>query len=72
MKQIGGLMVLLGGGSFILNMLDRQFTLLMWVDNWGPTAGIAIRIGLIVVGAGLWLTAHRAEGRQAEAEAPQE
>ncbi len=61
MKQIGGLMALLGAGSFILNMLGREFSLLMWIDNWGPTAGMAIRIGLIVVGAGLWFYANSQE-----------
>ena len=47
-------MVLFGAGSFILNMLGREFTLLMWIDNWGPTMGLVIRIGLVVVGGALW------------------
>ncbi len=67
MKQIGGLMVLLGAGSFILNMLGREFVLIMWIDNWGPTVGMAIRIGLVIVGAVLWVM-----GNKAESDAPQE
>mgnify|MGYP000374458463 FL=1 len=59
MKQIGGLMALLGAGSFVINMLGREFTLLMWIDNWGTTVGTAIRIGLIVVGVGLWVYASK-------------
>lgn len=66
MKQIGGLMVLFGAGSFVLNMLDREFSLLMWIDNWGPTVGMAIRIGLVVVGASLWVMASKNESAPAE------
>jgi hypothetical protein len=54
MKQIGGLMVLFGAGSFILNMLGREFSLLMWIDNWGTTTGTVIRIALVIAGAALW------------------
>jgi len=61
MKQIGGLMALLGAGSFVLNMMGREFSLLMWIDAWGPTAGTAIRIGLVVVGAGLWFLGNKQE-----------
>jgi hypothetical protein len=62
MQGIGGFMVLLGAGSFVLHYMNMEFTLLSWVDKWGPTTGIAIRIGLIVVGAILWFL-----GRQQEA-----
>lgn len=54
MKSIGAVLVLLGAGSFVLNMLDRQFVVLSWIDNWGSQVGTAIRIGLIVIGAVLW------------------
>jgi hypothetical protein len=62
MQGIGGFMVLLGAGSFVLHFMDMEFRLLSWVDNWGPAAGTAIRIGFIVVGAILWFL-----GRQQEA-----
>jgi len=61
MKSIGSLLVILGLGSFVLNMLGMEFKLLGWIDNWGPTAGIAIRIGLVVVGAGLWFVGRKRE-----------
>jgi len=61
MKSIGGLLVLLGAASFVLNMMEREFTLIMWIDNWGPTVGSAIRIGMIVVGAGLWFLGNKKE-----------
>lgn len=54
MKSIGGYLFLFGIGSIILDFLNMQFKLLMWIDNWGPTAGWSIRIGLAVVGAALW------------------
>ena len=66
MKAIGGLMFLLGLGSFVLHYMNMEFKLLMWVDNWGPTVGAAIRVGLIVVGGALWLVGNR----RAKAAAP--
>lgn len=61
MKGIGGLMVLMGAGSFVLNMMGRELVLIMWIDNWGPTVGLAIRIALIAVGAILWFMGHKQE-----------
>jgi hypothetical protein len=55
MKSIGGYLFFFGLGSIILNFLDMQFRLLMWIDNWGSAVGWSIRIGLLVVGAVLWL-----------------
>jgi prolipoprotein diacylglyceryltransferase len=64
MKSFGSLLVILGLGSFVLNMLDMEFKLLAWIDNWGPTTGIAIRGGLIVVGLALWLMGRKREAAQ--------
>jgi hypothetical protein len=66
MQGIGGFLVLLGAGSFVLHFMDREFRLLSWVDNWGVTAGNAIRIGLIILGAVLWFVGQK----QAKAEVP--
>ena len=66
MQGFGGLLVLLGAGSFVLHFMDMEFRLVSWVDNWGVGAGNGIRIAMIVVGAILWWL-----GRQsAEKEAP--
>lgn len=65
MKNIGGALAFFGVGSFVLNMLDREFTLLSWIDNWGPEAGMAIRIGMVVVGAGLWFVGNKQESAAA-------
>jgi len=42
--------IIMGLGSFLLNMFGVEFALLMWVDNWGPTAGTAIRLGFTAIG----------------------
>jgi hypothetical protein len=55
MQGIGGFLVLMGAGSFVLHYINMEFTLLSWVDNWGVGIGNGIRIAMIVVGAILWL-----------------
>jgi hypothetical protein len=64
MQGIGGFLVLMGAGSFVLHYLNMEFMLLGWVDNWGTGMGNGIRIAMIVVGGVLWLL-----GRQAAAKA---
>jgi len=64
MKNIGGLMVLFGAGSLVLGMIGFEFSLMMWVDNWGTTVGYVIRGALIVVGGALWLMGNSAESGQ--------
>lgn len=54
MQGIGGLLVLLGAGSFLLPYLGLQFILVSWIDNWGIGVGNGIRIAMIVVGVILW------------------
>ena len=50
MKSIGWLLVFLGAGSFVLNLIGYEFKLLMWIDNWGVEAGWAIRGAMVVAG----------------------
>jgi len=66
MKSIGGLLVLLGAGSFVLHFMDMEFRLLSWVDTWGAGAGNGIRIGMIVVGAIVWYLGSRSAQDSAE------
>jgi hypothetical protein len=61
MKSIGGLMLLLGLGSFVLHFMNMEFKLLSWVDNWGADVGVGIRIALIVVGGILWFLGNKRE-----------
>lgn len=55
MTGLGQFLLFFGAGSVVLNLLEREFVILMWIDRWGPQVGWAIRIGMIVVGAGLWI-----------------
>ncbi|GAB3346006.1 hypothetical protein [Lysobacter tyrosinilyticus] len=64
MKSWGKWFVIFGAGSFVLNMLGMEFVVLSWIDSWGPTVGIAIRVGLIVAGAAMWLIGHKKEAAQ--------
>lgn len=57
MKSFGSLFLFFGIGSSVLNLIDYNLSLLMWIDNWGDTVGWAIRGGMIVVGAGLYFLA---------------
>lgn len=54
MRQFGGTLILFGVGSIILNLINMEFILLMWVDMWGPTVGWIIRIAMIVLGGVLF------------------
>jgi len=59
MRGLGGLLVLLGAGSFVLKYLGREFSVLTWIDQWGPTTGNAIRGGCIVLGLILWFAGRK-------------
>ena len=61
MQGIGGFLVLMGAGSFVLHYMNMEFTLVSWVDNWGVGIGNGIRIAMIVVGAILWLLGRKSE-----------
>jgi len=65
MQGIGGFLVLMGAGSFVLHFMEMEFRLLGWVDNWGVGVGNGIRIAMIVVGGILWFL-----GRNDAKEAP--
>ncbi len=43
--------IIIGLGSFLLNMIGVEFAILMWVDHWGATVGSLIRIGFAALGA---------------------
>lgn len=62
MKSLGSLLLLLGIGSIVLNLVGYEFKLLMWIDNWGETVGWAIRGAMIVVGGAIYFLAPGAKG----------
>ena len=61
MKKWGGNLFFFGAGSIVLHFLNMEFIILAWIDLWGPDIGWAIRIGMTVVGAALWLIGRRQE-----------
>lgn len=61
MKSLGGFLVLMGVGSFVLNAMGRELTLLMWIDTWGAGVGTAIRVGLIALGIALFVIGKKKE-----------
>jgi hypothetical protein len=64
MQGFGGLLVMLGAGSFVLRFINMDFILVSWVDNWGPAVGNGIRVGMIVVGAILWFLGRQSAAKQ--------
>ena len=62
MRTIGTYLALAGIISIVLLLLDRNLTILMWIDNWGSTAGWGIRIGMVVVGGILFAMGKGDEG----------
>lgn len=61
MKTIGMWLAIFGAGSFALNMMGREFTILAWIDSWGTDVGMGIRIAMIVVGAILFFMGAKQE-----------
>ena len=54
MRSIGLLLIVLVIGSFILRLLEMEFRLLRWVDEWGTGTGNIIRIYAAAIGALLY------------------
>lgn len=59
-------MVLFGAGSIVLGFIGMEFSLLMWVGNWGSAVGWLIRGALIFVGVALLLMGDSAEDETAQ------
>ena len=55
MRKLGSYMVFFGLFAIVLNFIDRVPTILMWIYEWGEGVAWAIKIGLVVVGAALYL-----------------
>ena len=64
MKTAGIYLLIAGIGSIILNLIGYNFSLLMWIDNWGETVGWAIRGGAAVVGTILVLIGMKMESEE--------
>lgn len=68
MQNIGFYLVIFGAGSILLNLFGYEFSILMWIDNWGETVGWAIRGSAIVIGAILWMLGRNQESGEPVAE----
>lgn len=50
MRGWGVVLIVLAVASYFLPRIGIQFFVLMWIDSWGPTNGLLIRAGLVVLG----------------------
>ena len=50
MRSLGFILLILGVGSCIVHFMEREMTLLAWIDTWGEEVAWAIRAGFIVLG----------------------
>ena len=48
-------MIFFGLFAIVLNFIDRVPTILIWIYSWGEGVAWTIKIGLIVIGAALYL-----------------
>jgi hypothetical protein len=63
--RIGGLLVVLGFGSLVLNQMDYEFTLLSWATDYQPGIGVVIGIvGVALIAVGLVLQNSNKNARQ--------
>ena len=53
-QGIGGTIALAGVVSIVLNFINFNLRILMWIDAWGEGVGWAIRVGLVLLGAAIW------------------
>lgn len=61
MKQLGGFLVLIGLAAIVLNFMNFVPKILFWIYQWGEGTAWAIKIGLVVVGALLYIVGSRRE-----------
>ncbi len=40
---------------YTFNILNLELRIFMWIDNWGTAIGWAIRIGITIAGAALYM-----------------
>lgn len=66
LASIGGLIAIYGLASILLNFINYNLTILMWIDSWGEAIGWAIRIGLVVLGGVLFFVGGGIGGKKKE------
>lgn len=58
-SNVGGGVAFVGALSFVLHFVGMEFRGLDLIDQWGRETGIAIRIGMIVIGGAIWFLAKK-------------
>jgi len=66
LQSVGGAIALAGIVSIVLNFINFNLRILMWIDLWGEGVGWAIRVGLVLLG-GLLYAAGAFAGKSAPA-----
>jgi hypothetical protein len=65
MKSIGSLLLLFGAAAIIMGFMDFVPRILQWIYLWGETNAWIIKIGLVVLGAALYLIGSRKKAEEA-------
>lgn len=52
--NLGGGIAFIGVLSIVLHFFGRDLRALELLEKWGPEAGLAIRIGMIVIGSAIY------------------
>ncbi len=64
MKGLGSLLMLVGVATVVLHLMDREYSWLSWIGNWGEGPAWGIRAGMIVVGGILFIMGKSQSQRQ--------
>jgi len=67
LAPIGAFLAIAGVLSILLHFFGYNLKVLLWIDLWGPTVGWIIRVGVIVLGAALFLLSKSGEAATSEA-----
>jgi hypothetical protein len=59
LKSIGSLFVIFGLAAIVMGFMNKVPTVLEWVYKWGEGTAWAIKIGIVVVGAVLYVMGNK-------------
>ena len=68
MKSIGSLLFILGAAASILGLMGYVPKVLVWINTWGESTAWVIKIGLMILGAALYMMGARKKADQNTAE----
>jgi hypothetical protein len=55
MRFFGGFIAVVGILAIVLPYVGMNFMFLNWINNWGPGVAWGIKIGIVVVGAIMYI-----------------